>query len=579
MKETPLSRLRGSLGKSGFRVLGLGAALALGIGIVAMGTAMEVSSRPNFCGSCHIMTPYYESWKQSSHKGIACVDCHIPPGVTAELRKKYEALSMVARYFTGTYGTNPWTEIDDAACLKCHERRLLAGKELFGDVLFDHSAHLAGMRRGKTLRCTSCHSQIVQGSHIAVTATTCILCHFKGQASGTGTARCTLCHQVPDKVIQQGNLTFNHADVGRYGMDCTWCHVRPEGSDGAVPKERCVTCHNEPSRLQAYQDTDLLHRMHVTEHKVDCLHCHLEIQHVGQPRIEAAATSCSTCHEQGHSPQMTLYTGVGGRGVEAMPNPMFLAGVRCEGCHLQIPGHDTGVRRASEISCMSCHGPSYRKVFLEWKATVTERTAAVERQYAQTVAAIPGPMPAPLQDARFNLDLVTRGHGIHNVDYAYALLRRSHDDLNAARAERRLAPLPSPWAEIPYKSPCLACHQGIEGQQGRIFDREFQHRPHVMKAKLECSACHRTHEEREKGEVVRYDASGCVSCHHADTRGGVGCLGCHAGIRQKTVKVPRGDFSHAFHLDEAGQTCVDCHEVSPGKEPRLKEETCAGCHG
>jgi hypothetical protein len=228
---------------------------------------------------------------------------------------------------------------------------------------------------------------------------------------------------------------------------------------------------------------------------------------------------------------------------------------------------------------MSCHGPSYRKVFLEWKATVTDRTAAVERQYAQTVAAIPGPMPAPLQDARFNLDLVTRGHGIHNVDYAYALLRRSHDDLNAARAERRLAPLPSPWAEIPYKSPCLACHQGIEGQQGRIFDREFQHRPHVMKAKLECSACHRTHEEREKGEVVRYDASGCVSCHHADTRGGVGCLGCHAGIRQKTVKVPRGDFSHAFHLDEAGQTCVDCHEVSPGKEPRLKEETCAGCHG
>src|SRR3990167_8631675 len=108
----------------------------------------------------YIMNPYYESWKQSSHKNIACVECHIPPGMTAELSKKYEALSMVARYFTGTYGTNPWTEIDDAACLRCHERRLLSGRELFGDVLFDHAAHLSAMRRGKRLRCTSCHSQI-----------------------------------------------------------------------------------------------------------------------------------------------------------------------------------------------------------------------------------------------------------------------------------------------------------------------------------------------------------------------------------------------------------------------------------
>ncbi len=97
MKSPLLTRLRESLGRSGFRVLGLGAGMVLGIGIVALGTAVEVSSRPTFCGSCHIMTPYYESWKKSSHKGIACVDCHIPPGVTAEIRKKYEALSLVAR--------------------------------------------------------------------------------------------------------------------------------------------------------------------------------------------------------------------------------------------------------------------------------------------------------------------------------------------------------------------------------------------------------------------------------------------------------------------------------------------------
>jgi nitrate/TMAO reductase-like tetraheme cytochrome c subunit len=560
-----------------FRVVGLAAGMALGIGIVAMGTAMEVSSRPSFCGSCHIMAPYYESWKHSSHKNIACVECHIPPGVTAELRKKYEALSMVARYFTGTYSTNPWTEIDDASCLRCHERRLLSGKELFKDVLFDHAAHLSGMRRGKTLRCTSCHSQIVQGSHIAVTASTCILCHFKGQSSGTGTARCTLCHMVPDKVIRKGGMTFNHADVSRYGMQCTSCHARPEGTDGAVPKERCVTCHNDPSRLAAYNNPELLHQQHVTIHKVDCLHCHLEIQHVGEPRLEAAATACGTCHEQGHSSQMVLYTGVGGRGVDAMPNPMFLAGVRCEGCHLAIPGHSSEIRKASEISCMSCHGPTYLRIYNQWKRTVAQRTAAVERQFADTATAKPGADPAALQEARFDLDLVRRGNGIHNVSYAYALLRQSHDELNRVRESRGMSSLPEPWPAPPYESPCFACHEGIDAQQGTIFGREFRHEPHILKAKLRCESCHRPHEERAQGEIVRYDASGCEGCHHS--RPEANCLDCHSAIRTKTIKVARGDFSHAFHLDEAEQTCADCHDLSPGHPPRIKEETCAGCHG
>jgi nitrate/TMAO reductase-like tetraheme cytochrome c subunit len=557
--------------------VGLGTGLLLGIGIVAIGTGMEVSSRPTFCGSCHIMKPYYESWKHSTHKNIACVECHIPPGVGAELRKKYEALSMVARYFTGTYGTNPWTEIDDAACLRCHERRLLSGKELFGDVLFDHAAHLSGMRRGKVLRCTSCHSQIVQGSHITVTPTTCILCHFKGQASGTGTARCTLCHQVPEKIIRQGTLTFNHADVARFGMECTWCHSRPAGSDGDVPRERCVTCHNDPTRLEHFGETDFLHRMHVTEHKVDCLDCHLEIQHVGKAKIETAATACASCHEQGHSPQMSLYTGIGGRGVDPMPNPMFLAGVRCEGCHLAIPGIASDVHRASEVSCMSCHGPSYRKIFLDWKETVATRTGALEKQFAETNAALSRSAPAALADARFNLDLVVRGHGVHNVQYAYALLRRSHEDLNAARKERGLAPLPLPWTDAPYESPCLSCHQGIESQQGKIFSRDYRHEPHVLRAKLNCVACHRPHEERPKDEIVRFGPAGCESCHHADAA--ADCAKCHAAIRQRTIKVSRGDFSHAFHLDEAGAKCADCHDLTPGQPVRLKEEACAACHG
>ncbi|HEU4402911.1 MAG TPA: cytochrome c3 family protein, partial [Candidatus Polarisedimenticolia bacterium] len=195
----------------------------------------------------------------------------------------------------------------------------------------------------------------------------------------------------------------------------------------------------------------------------------------------------------------------------------------------------------------------------------------------QTVAALGGaPSPPPLADARFNLDLVVKGHGIHNVSYAYALLRQSHDDLNAARRTRGLASLPRPWTEPPYDSPCFSCHQGIETQRGAIFGRGYRHEPHVLRARLDCAVCHRPHAERAEGEVVRFDAAGCAACHHREAK--ADCLSCHAAIRQRKVRSFRGDFDHAFHLDEAGQTCADCHDLVPGRPVRLKQETCATCH-
>jgi nitrate/TMAO reductase-like tetraheme cytochrome c subunit len=582
LSDGRLRRLAARVAAAPLRTTGFVVALLVAIGLVATGSAVEVSSRPQFCGSCHIMKPYYDSWKESSHQHIACVDCHIPPGVTAEIRKKYEALSMVARYFTGTYGTNPWAEIEDASCLRCHERRLLVGKELVADVLFDHAAHLSEMRRGKTLRCTSCHSQIVQGSHIAVTTSTCILCHFKGQASGHGTARCTLCHHIPGKVVKVGGTTFNHADVGRFGMDCTWCHARPAGSDGEVPRERCATCHNQAARLEEYDNTELLHRKHVTEHKVDCMNCHLLVEHVApvrpetaEARIATAASSCASCHTRGHSPQLGLYTGTGGRGVEPMPSAMFEAGVRCEGCHFSLPGHAGHVNKATDVSCMACHGPSYRSIYLGWKEGTTRRVAALRSQIDTTTRVLGSNAPAPLADARFNFDLVAEGRGVHNVPYAYALLRRAHDDMNAARRARGLEPLSRPWRESATSSPCLSCHEGIEEQGGGIFGRRFEHGRHLVAARLDCQACHRTHEDRPKGEVVRFAASGCDSCHHGSAK--ADCLACHARVREGAVKSFRGDFDHAFHIDEAAQACADCHDLS-ASPPGLKRDTCAACH-
>jgi nitrate/TMAO reductase-like tetraheme cytochrome c subunit len=556
-----------------FTVAGYAVGLMVGLGLVLGYGAIEVSSTPAFCGTCHVMAPYYDSWQTSKHASIACVDCHIPPGVTAELRKKYEAVAMVARYFTGTYGTNPWAEIEDAACLECHERRLLMGQEVFGDVLFDHGPHLTELRRGKRLRCTSCHSQIVQGSHITVTHTTCTLCHFKGQPPGEGTAECTLCHQVPDRIVDAAGLEFDHGDVSRFGMDCQSCHTPPGPEAGSVPRERCVTCHNDPPRLAEYDNEDLLHRTHVSEHKVECTNCHLEIEHVRPRHLEAARTECSTCHGGGHSPQRDLYAGLGGKGVPPTPDVMYRAGVRCEGCHLD---HGEGQpRTAGEISCMSCHGPGYRGLYQGWTETLRQRTSGLRRQFDRSLAASPSPV---FEDAQANLQLVERGRGIHNVPYSLALLSAAHDQLNEARQARGLPRLSSPWPEAPYESSCSECHAGVEGQRGRAFGRSFPHQPHVVSAGLECGRCHSTHEDRVSSGAapITLTAGDCAACHHGDS--GTDCAACHGGIRQRTYAVEYGDFAHASHVDDMEIACTDCHGEGPGFVAKADREVCSGCH-
>jgi nitrate/TMAO reductase-like tetraheme cytochrome c subunit len=586
----PLSKLTKGIRATPARTAALTAGIFVAFAFVLILVSVQVTSQPSFCGgTCHIMKPYYESWRHSSHKNVACVECHIPPGPSAEIRKKWEALSMVASYFTGTYGTKPWTEIEDAACLRCHERRLIMGKEMLGDVQFDHSAHLLEMRRGKTLRCTSCHSQIVQGSHIAVTTSTCILCHFKGQKAGEGTARCTLCHLNPQKQVKVADGVFDHANAEKFGMQCTWCHAQPKGSTGEVPRERCVTCHNQAARLEKYGDSVLLHQKHVTEHKVDCMDCHLHLEHVekvnlktASARIASAASECSACHETGHSPQLDLYTGTGGKGVPAMPSVMFAAGVRCEGCHQMESGpHGNmgGVKRASDVSCMSCHGARYEMIYQSWKQGSERRTAALAEQLDQTARALGGSVGTLLTDARFNLGLVTRGHGVHNIPYAYALLSKSHEFMNEARQSRGLAPLPRPWPEPPYQSPCLQCHSGIEEQRGEIFGRRYAHAPHVVEHKIECTTCHRPHDQKPEGEITRFGPSGCESCHHktAVIQKPETCAPCHGGIKTGTVKSFRGAFSHAVHIDDAEKTCADCHDLSVAP-PALKKEACKECH-
>jgi len=554
---------------------------------------VQISSQPRFCGGCHYMEPYYQSWLTSTHKDVACVECHIPPGISSEVRKKYEALAMVARYFTGTYSTNPWAEVDDQSCLRsgCHTKRVLLSKEVYLGTLFDHQPHLAEMRRGKRLRCTSCHSQIVQGSHISVTASTCFLCHFKNTPLNQGTGRCTLCHQVPEEMITTAGLSFDHGDVKRFDMNCTWCHEGVVRGEGEVVSERCYTCHNDPKRLELYENMELLHQTHVTDHKIECLNCHIEIVHKIPAREEVLSAECRSCHDAaaGHSAVRDLYRGIAAKGVHPRPAPMYLAGVRCEACHNPLLA-DFG--RASDVSCMSCHGPAYLTIYRTWQAGLAKRLGGVKVELEEARRKIEATGNADaltsLREAGENLALLERGKGIHNPGYAVDLLESTHRDIAAALEASGGKTTPAlPWLQAPYETECLRCHFGIEYISRPAFDREFPHGTHVISARLRCLVCHGA---MDKHGSLQIGAEDCQRCHDriaapmavaADE-----CLKCHpAEIGAVSEKV---NFPHGQHI-AYGLDCAICHAGVAEKRhlqfaksrdalPPLGHELCGTCH-
>jgi nitrate/TMAO reductase-like tetraheme cytochrome c subunit len=563
---------------------GILAVILLSLGAVGF---IEYSAQPVFCTNCHNMLPYYESWETSSHSDVPCIRCHYAPGIKAEAMGKLQAANQVVKYVTGAYGTKPWAEIEDAACLRsgCHSERKLEGEVDFNGIRFDHTSHLRELRRGKQLRCTSCHSQIVQGEHVAVTGSTCFLCHFKDQPRGQPVGGCTGCHVNPPRVLSSSNVVVDHPQYVRDLVSCVSCHEQVVSGDGGADQSRCYGCHNEPERLAEYENTTLVHRVHLAEHNIECAQCHLPIAHRMVALRETFDLDCVSCHQGTHEAQRRLYSGMGGHGTDDAPSAMYLARVSCGSCHglpRDVAGH-AQVQMAGEATCMSCHGVSYANILPSWQREMEQRLVRV-RSIVEAAARAPRTGDAGIRSrgdsllalARENVDLVAVGRGAHNIVYADELLRaavrlveRAADEGGLVYAMPALDLGPAVGEDV-----CLRCHLGIEGQGREYLGGPFSHGPHVESAELPCSTCHTPLDEH--GGMRFEGRSGCADCHH-----GIGdivpCTACHqggTGVPSGPIERPEGTFLHSRHLG-AGLQCSVCHA---GARNSAADVQCMTCH-
>jgi predicted CXXCH cytochrome family protein len=467
------------------RLFALGALTVIGSSILCVGmltaSAAWYTSRSQFCSSCHIMDPYYESWQRSPHADVACIKCHFAPGIGEKVRGKMQGLVQLCTYITRSEGPRPVAEVADASCLRsgCHERRSLAGPLDFHGILFDHAAHLEHLNVGAPaalpapaegaqsvdnphvmqLGCTSCHTQVTLSEHMSVSTATCFLCHFKAGHFNEGAGACTRCHQIPHEEFDLGGgITFTHELVYENGVDCKSCHGELNRGDGYVARVRCQVCHNREADLEKIADSKLMHDIHVTVHKADCLDCHTEIAHSLQPHgLTQAASDCASCHPDHHREQINMLLGVGGQSIPDQVASMSTSGVQCQACHRvkQVSATGTVLWKASADVCTACHTSAAAERVEDYqqdvRASMSDVAAALERvRTAMETADVDvqqlSAWKVTLTKLKHDLEFLNIGNGIHNIHYSSTLARVLYDETTALCQQLNV---PGPTTPLP----------------------------------------------------------------------------------------------------------------------------------
>ena len=538
--------------------------------------------RSTFCIKCHYMVPYVEEWKASKHNGVECVKCHPT--------QRRAMLAQFLKYNTGTYSPRPRAFVPDSACLAsgCHDGMLESKPVKFLTVTFPHKPHLAKDKRGIKLQCASCHGSSKEAGHVTVDPKVCFLCHFKGQPPGGTVAGCGACHGAPSGISKHGGFSFDMKAYVDSGVACSRCHLSVHEGTGAVPKDKCYSCH--VSRVERIGEAVMLHETHVDKKEIRCLECNEPIRHGNIKLISVMDVSCESCHANMHGGPKEMYLGVGGRGTTSTPSRMFAAQINCTGCHTQVITQGgvsflgQGTAKADPKACAACHDARYVPMVERWKAqgkTLAEEARRMAVEGARLGGRVPKGTEAAqmVADLEFNARFLENGHPVHNIEYAIKVVQGSAailKKLGDAVGAKAVVEVRTSFAKTPFAYCTDSCHSFIPRAEPFEWKGvDVPHAYHVKKAGLSCDMCHAEGKHKEMNLASPAD---CAGCHHSDAK--ADCARCHT--RQAALyrgKVP-ASLGMPVKPDAMAEAvgCVDCHD--PSKPDALKNvgKACAACH-
>ncbi len=431
--------------------------------------SVELTSQSWFCSSCHIMEPYYASWKHGPHKDIECIKCHIEPGVDGFLAAKFNGLGQVVDDVLNRTSTKPSASVSELSCTRsgCHSLETLLKKEVnTGKFRFRHDKHIGAQHLGVEISCGTCHSHVKGDEHFEVNTSVCVTCHMlKRQPNGvhaaTGTGArapvirmavreirttvadvaaaspaagfggekvppnaCKTCHESPKGEFEYQGLKVDHAEFLSYGAACESCHRGATAVPGPIEDGRCLACHT--FGVERSLEPKEMHRVHsLGRHKIECFECHGMVRHgPAAQTMTLEQFDCRQCHVDQHAAQRRAYLLEGNplpaasaAHEAALPgavSPMFLAHVDCAACHIKPRALDANpesgatVAAATPQACDSCHKPGLgEKMIPLWQESTRKLYKEASDELADTEKSVTGqPALALVEEARGLLKLV-----------------------------------------------------------------------------------------------------------------------------------------------------------------------------
>ncbi|MBI1900709.1 MAG: NapC/NirT family cytochrome c [Planctomycetia bacterium] len=460
----------------------LSALLLLGTG--GLQYAEYRTSQAQFCASCHIMEPYYDSWHNDVHGEklqVACVECHYAPGEQTTLKAKFRGLSQVTSYFSGRYGaTRPRAHVSNLGCMtaKCHGDNKFMDKPItIGTVRFLHSRHLQHgdeLEKPHEERLAALEGtlkNLVGEEHFAELASAAL-------ESGPADDR----HKKLVSLCQQWNVTAER-DVLVEFTQLRHRQVRI----AQLRDLQCTNCHSYGSKEVGAEQNSSAHHFHVST--TTCFTCHFNNE-----GYNTGTNKCLMCHtppQQEITVHAETTTPAGEKLVEKlvkMNHTEILARkVDCRSCHADTAHQDSTVTRRD---CERCHDQP--RFFADWKEPFT--VDQVMRYHQVHVAQ----QRAGCLDCHSEIQhkLIPNGDG-HDGEFLSSILTR-----------------------------CTQCHPNhhlaqvdlLLGRGGLAVPKST---PNLMfGARTNCTGCHTELSRDQHGDSIKATQGACIACHgdrHKDT--------------------------------------------------------------